>query len=54
MNVALFVLRALQAGLTLSDLDQLDEGMVTDIIIEAGNDHEHYDDVATQEAFDRF
>lgn len=54
MNVALFVLRALQAGLTLSDLDQLDEGMVSDIIIEAGNDHEHYDDVATQEAFDRF
>ena len=30
------------------------DNMVTDIIIEAGNDHEHYDEVATQEAFDRF
>lgn len=54
MNPAVFLLRALQAGLTVRDLDLLDEGMVMDIIIESANDHEHYDDMATQSNFDRF
>lgn len=54
MTTALFLLRAYQAGIGLSDLEILDEGMVMDIIIEAGNDHAEYAQKATQEAFDRF
>lgn len=48
------ILRALQAGLQLSDLDELDEGVLMDIITEAGNDHAEYKDVASQRDFDRF
>lgn len=54
MNGAIFTLRALQAGLRLSDLDELEEGQVLDIIIESGNDSAEYDYMATQEDMDRF
>lgn len=54
MNGAIFMLRALQAGLRLSELDELEEGQVLDIIIESGNDSAEYDLEATQEDMDRF
>lgn len=54
MTGALFMLRALQVGLRLSDLDDLEEGQVLDIIIESGNDSAEYDYEATQEDMDRF
>lgn len=54
MNGAIFTLRALQAGLRLSELDELNEGDVLDIIIEAANDSAEYDYEATQEDMDRF
>lgn len=54
MTGALFTLRALQVGLRLSDLDELEEGQVMDIIIESGNDSAEYDFVATQEDMDDF
>ncbi len=54
MTGALFLLRALQVGLRLSDLDELEEGQVADIIIESGNDSAEYDYVATQEDMDAF
>lgn len=54
MNTALFLLRAYQIGITLADLDVLDEGMVIDIIIESQNDHEEYASKPTQEDYDRF
>lgn len=54
MNTAVFMLRCLQVGLTLSDLDNLDYGHVMDIVIESGNDNCEYKQVATQEDFDRF
>lgn len=54
MTTALFMLRCAQLGIPLRDLDLLTIGMVTDMMIEAGNDHETYDYVATQEDFDRF
>lgn len=54
MTGALFLLRALQVGLRLSDLDELEEGQVADIIIESGNDSAEYDFVATQEDMDAF
>lgn len=54
MTTALFLLRAVQMGLTLDDLDCLEYGTVVDMMIEAGNDNETYNLVATQEDFDRF
>jgi len=50
----LFLLRAYQTGLTLSDLEQLDEGTVLDMIIESGNDHCEYTKKATQKDFDKW
>lgn len=54
MTTALFVLRAFQVGLTLTDLDSLEYGFVVDMLTEAGNDDCEYDVLATQEDFDRF
>lgn len=55
MNTALYMLRAKQMGLTLSELEELDEGFVTDMIIESNNDSwDGYREVASQEDFDRF
>lgn len=53
-TTGLFLLRCLQVGLSMSDLELLDTGMVYDIMIESGNDQEEYDIVATQSDFDRF
>ena len=43
-------------GLTLSELDELDEGTVMDMIIESGNDFcdDEYRQGATQEDFDKW
>ena len=54
MTTALFVLRAVQLGLTLADLDSLEYGAVIDMMTESGNDDCHYEIVVTQEDFDRF
>ena len=51
MNV--FLLRALQIGLRLDDLDVLTYGQVTDLMIEKANDSCDYAQLATQEDFDR-
>lgn len=47
-------MRCLQIGLRIEDLDLIDEGLVIDMMIESGNDREHYDLKATQEDFDKF
>jgi len=52
--VALFLLRALQVGLSLDDLERLEFGQVLDIMTEAGNDCHTYRQLATQDDFDRF
>lgn len=54
MNTAIYLLRVVQMGLSLSELDNLDIGMVFDMITENANDHEEYDFLPTQEDFDRF
>lgn len=54
MNTAIYLLRAVQLGLSLRDLDQLELGMVMDMIIESGNDNSTYREVADQSDFDRF
>jgi hypothetical protein len=54
MTTALYLLRCVQVGLSIADLDFLDYGMVLDMMTEAGNDHGEYRQLATQDDFDRF
>ena len=56
MTTALFLLRCVQLGLSMADLDMLTIGTVFDMMIERGNDEapEAYARVATQEDFDKF
>ena len=53
MTTPLFVLRCLQLGLTLSDLDQLDYSFVLDMMTESDNDSYNYPRRAMQADFDR-
>lgn len=48
------MLRAVQMGLKLDDLDGLEWGIVMDMMTEAANDDFKYREVATQADFDRF
>ena len=48
------LLRALQIGLTLEDLDYIDYGTLQDILTEKSNDDYDYDIIATQEDMDKF
>ena len=54
MTTALFVLRCLQIGLRLTDLDLIDEGMAYDMMVESGNDSAEYKVMASQEDMNRF
>jgi hypothetical protein len=54
MTTPLFMLRCLQVGLRLSDLDDLDIGLVNDMFCEQVRDHEKWDEVATQADIDKF
>lgn len=54
MTLGLFLLRAFQMGLCLADLDGLEYGAVIDMMTESSNDDCTYQQVATQEDFDRF
>lgn len=49
------MVRAKQTGLSLSEMDELEEGFITDMIIETGNDsYDGYKEVASQKDFDSF
>lgn len=54
MTTPLFLLRCVQLGLSIRDLDLLTIGMVNDMFAESRNDDYKYREVATQEDFDRF
>ena len=54
MTTPLFLLRCLQIGLSLRDLDLLTVGMVNDIFVENQNDEYDYQEVADQADFDAF
>ena len=54
MTTPLFLLRCVQLGLSIRDLDLLTIGMVNDMYVESRNDEHKYALVATQEDFDRF
>ena len=50
------MLRAKQLGLTLQEMEELEEGMILDMITESNNDNysEEYKELATQKDFDNF
>ena len=54
MTTHLFLLRCVQLGLSIRDLDLLTIGMVNDMFAESRNDDYKYATLATQEDFDKF
>lgn len=53
VNTALFMLRCVQCGISISDLELLSIGMVNDMFAELKNDEYKYPVMATQEDIDR-
>ena len=54
MTTPLFLLRCVQLGISIRDLDLLTIGMVNDMYAENSNDHCKYKEIATQADFDHF
>ena len=54
MTSPLFLLRCVEIGVSIRDLDLLTIGLVLDMWTEKGNDGVTYDKVASQEDFARF
>lgn len=54
MNTALFMLRAVQLGISISDLELLSVGLVLDMHTESMNDEHKWKKLASQDDFDRF
>ena len=54
MTTPLFLLRCVQIGLSIRDLDLLTIGMVNDMYAESRNDDYNSKEIASQDDFDRF
>ena len=54
MTTALFLLRCVELGISISDLDLLTIGLVLDMWTEKANDDVKYERIATQEDFNKF
>ena len=54
MTTPLFLLRCVQLGLSIRDLDLLTIGLVNDMYVESRNDGCAYAELATQKDFDNF
>ena len=54
MTTPLFLLRCLQIGMSLGDLDLVTEGMVIDMANERANADAEWDELPTLEDFDNF
>ena len=54
MTTPLFLLRCIESGISIRDLDLLTIGMAMDIWTEKANDDVKYQQIATQEDFDKF
>ena len=54
MTTPLFLLRCVQLGLSMADLELLSIGLINDMYAESRNDDYKYAELATQEDFDRF
>ena len=53
-HTVVFSLRCIEIGISIRDLDLLTIGMVMDIWTEKANDDVKYQQIATQEDFDKF
>ncbi len=54
MTTPLFLLRCVQIGISLRDLDLVTIGCINDMFAEKCNDSTEYAEIATQEQMDRF
>lgn len=54
MTTPLFLLRSVEIGISISDLDLLTVGLVIDMWAEKANDSVKYNKIATQDDFDKF
>ena len=54
MTTPLFLLRCVQLGLSMQDLELLSIGLINDMYAESRNDECKYAQMATQEDMDRF
>ena len=55
MTTPLFLLRCVQLGISIRDLDLLTIGLVNDMFIESRNDdYKGYSEIATQQDYDLF
>ena len=54
MTTPLFLLRCVEIGISIADLDLLTIGLVLGIWTEKANDGAAYQKIATQEDFDKF
>ena len=54
MTTPLFLLRCVQLGLSMADLELLSIGLINDMYSESRNDDYKYAELATQEDIDRF
>lgn len=54
MTTALFLLRCVEIGISIGELDLLTIGMVLDIWTEKSNDSVKYNKIAGQSEFDKF
>lgn len=54
INTAVYLLRAVQMGLSICDMENLDEGMIIDLLTESVNDTADYQTLASQEDMDGF
>ena len=57
MTTPLFLLKCVQLGISIRDLDLLTIGMVKDMYVESGNDQDadkNYNVIATQADFDKW
>lgn len=54
MTTPLFLLRAVQLGVSIRDMDLLTIGLILDMYTESTNDSIKYPSLATQEDFNKF
>lgn len=54
MTTPLFLLRCIQLGISMGDMELLSIGLINDMYSESRNDECKYAEVATQEDMDRF
>lgn len=54
MTTPLFLLRCVQLGISIYELELLSIGMINDMYAESRNDECDYAQLATQQDFDRF